>query len=187
MDAVYGRMIRVLVWILFLPSILLGHSELCQLKKAGLFRFEQAEHEHPLNSLGSPHFYDSSIFISNGKTRVVFLEHIPSKGDRLMIGNITDGKLVGALAVFPDVGTYKNPTVTVDAASHEFLSWEEFKEDRWQVMATRLKEGKTGKIKVLNQPASFSVNSSATAVSTSFGNGINHATGPHPEGGVSIV
>jgi hypothetical protein len=187
MDAVYGRMIRVLVWILFLPSILLGHSELCQLKKAGLFRFEQAEHEHPLNSLGSPHFYDSSIFISNGETKVVFLEHIPSKGDRLMIGNITDGKLVGALAVFPDVGTYKNPTVTVDAASHEYLSWEEFKEDRWQVMAARLKEGKTGKIKVLNQPASFSVNSTATAVSTSFGNGINHATAPHPEGGLSIV
>ena len=187
MDAVYGRMIRVLVWILFLPSILLGHSELCQLKKAGLFRFEQAEHEHPLNSLGSPHFYDSSIFISNGETKVVFLEHIPSKGDRLMIGNITEGKLVGAFAVFQDVGTYKNPTVTVDAASHEYLSWEEFKEDRWQVMAARLKEGKTGKIKVLNQPASFSVNSTATAVSTSFGNGINHATAPHPEGGLSIV
>jgi hypothetical protein len=187
MDAVYGRMIRFLVWILFLPSILLGHSELCQLKKAGLFRFEQAEHEHPLNSLGSPHFYDSSIFISNGETKVVFLEHIPSKGDRLMIGNITEGKLVRALAVFPDVGTYKNPTVTVDAASHEYLSWEEFKEDRWQVMAARLKEGKTGKIKVLNQPASFSVNSTATAVSTSFGNGINHATAPHPEGGLSIV
>ena len=187
MNAVYGRMIRFLVWIFFLPSILLGHSELCQLKEAGLFRFEQAEHEQPLNNLGSPHFYDSSIFVFNRETRVVFLEHIPGKGDRLMSGNITNGKLVGAFAVFPGVGTYKNPTVTVDAASNEYLSWEEFKEDRWQVMATRLKEGKPSKIKVLNQPASFSVNSSATAVSRSFGNGINHATAPHPQGGLSIV
>ncbi|MDA8859687.1 hypothetical protein N9I43_00185 [bacterium] len=187
MNAVYGRMIRFLVWILFLPSILLGHSELCQLKEAGLFRFEQAEHEQPLNNLGSPHFYDSSIFVFNRETRVVFLEHILGKGDRLMSGNITNGKLVGAFAVFPGVGTYKNPTVTVDAASNEYLSWEEFKEDRWQVMATRLKEGKPSKIMVLNQPASFSVNSSATAVNRSFGNGINHATAPHPLGGLSIV
>ena len=180
-------MFRFFVCTFFIPYILLGHSELCQLKKAGLFRFEQAEHEHTVSSLGSPNFYDSSIFISRGGIRVVFLEHIPGKGDRLMSGSITDGKLVGALAVFPDVGTYKSPTVTVDAASHEYLSWEEFKEDRWQVMVTRLKEGKTGKIKVLNQPASFSVHSSASAVSTGFGNGINHATAPHPQGGLSIV
>ena len=155
MNAVYGRMIRFLVWILFLPSILLGHSELCQLKEAGLFRFEQAEHEQPLNNLGSPHFYDSSIFVFNGETRVVFLEHIPGKGDRLMSGNITNGKLVGAFAVFPGVGTYKNPTVTVDAKGQAYLSWEEFKEDRWQVMVTCFDDGQTERIEVLNQPAFF--------------------------------
>ena len=180
-------MFRFFVCILFIPTIIFGHSELYQLKKVGLFRFEQAEHEHPVSSLGSPNFYESSIFISGGATRVVFLEHIPGKGDRLMSGSITDRKLEWAHSVFPGVGTYKNPTATVDAKGHTYLSWEEFKENRWQVMVARLKEGKPGKIMVLNQPASFSVDSSITPVSRSFGNGINHAVALHPEGGLSIV
>jgi hypothetical protein len=187
MNAVYGRMFRFFVCILLLPSILFGHAELCQLKKAGLFRFEQAEHEYSVSSLGSPHFYDSSTFVFKGEIRVVFLEHISGKGERLMTGEITDGKLVGSHAVFAEVGTYKNPTVTVDAKGQAYLSWEEFKEDRWQVMVTCFDDGQTEGIEVLNQPAFFSGNLQAASVGMSFANGINHATAPHPQGGVSIV
>jgi len=184
---VYGIMFRFLVCILLLPSILFGHSELCQLKKAGLFRFEQAEHEHPVCSLGSAHFYDSSIFVSSGQTRVVFLEHIPGQGDRLMTGEITDGELVGAHAVFPEVGTYKNPTATVDPKGQAYLSWEEFKEDRWQVLVARFDDGQAEQMEVLNHPASFSGDPEARSGDRSFGNGINHATAPHSQGGLSIV
>jgi len=180
-------MFRFLVCILLLPSILFGHSELCQLKKAGLFRFEQAEHEHPVCSLGSAHFYDSSIFVSSGQTRVVFLEHIPGQGDRLMTGEITDGELVGAHAVFPKVGTYKNPTATVDPKGQAYLSWEEFKEDRWQVLVARFDDGQAEQMEVLNHPASFSGDPEARSGDRSFGNGINHATAPHSQGGLSIV
>ncbi len=180
-------MFRFLVCILLLPSILFGHSELCQLKKAGLFRFEQAEHEHPVCSLGSAHFYDSSIFVSSGQTRVVFLEHIPGQGDRLMTGEITDGELVGAHAVFPEVGTYKNPTATVDTKGQSYLSWEEFKEDRWQVLVARFDDGQAEQMEVLNHPASFSGDPEARSGDRSFGNGINHATAPHSQGGLSIV
>ena len=187
LDAVYRRMFRFFVCTLFIPTILLGHSELCQLKKAGLFRFEQAEHEHPVSSMGSSQFYDSSIFVSRGETRVVFLEHIPSKGDRLMTGNIVEGKLVDFRAIFPELGTYKNPTVTVDAKGQAYLSWEEFKEDRWEVMVACFDDGRTEGIEVLNQPAFFSGNLQAASVGMSFANGINHATAPHPQGGVSIV
>jgi len=187
MNAVYGRMFRFFVCILLLPSILFGHAELCQLKKAGLFRFEQAEHEYSVSSLGSPHFYDSSTFVFKGEIRVVFLEHISGKGERLMTGEITDGKLVGSHAVFAEVGTYKNPTVTVDAKGQAYLSWEEFKEDRWQVMVACFDDGRAERIEVLNQPAFFSGDLQAASVGRSFANGINHATAPHPQGGVSIV
>jgi len=180
-------MSRFFVCILFLTSILFGHSELCQLKKAGLFRFEQAEREYPVSSLGSTHFYDSSIFVTSGETRVVFLEHIPGKGDRLMTGEITDGELVGPHPVFPVVGTYKNPTVTVDTKGQAYLSWEEFKEDRWQVIFARFDDSQAEEIQALNQPAFFSVDAQAPYGDRNFGNGINHATAPHPQGGLSIV
>ena len=180
-------MFRFLISILLLPSILFSHSDLCPLKKAGLFRFEKAEYEYPLSSLGSPNYYDSSIFTLRGETWVVFLDHNPGKGDRLLIGKVVDGELMGVRTVISTFGTYQKPTATVDLNGRAYLSWEEFKDDRWQILVSILDDGQAKEVEILNYPGTFSVENKKTSSSKKFGNGINHSTAPHPQGGLSIV
>ena len=102
-----------------------------------------------------------------------WLEFTRGEGDRIWVGRDTDPPTEPTFAGHKGHGSYSNPTLTFDAHKQLWLSYEQERDDQWDLFVMRLVDGNPAGTPIRVSPAS--------------GADIRHTTATDGHGGVWFV
>ncbi len=126
--------------------------------------------------LGNPLLYDASLVNSDGNTCLTWLEFQPGKGDVIWFGRRDEkGNWTEKQQITPQPGDYANPTLTRDAQTNLWLTYEAATGGNWNIHAfQRTHDAKT-----------FSPFGNASGlVTTGTAANIHHSVSASPKHGV---
>ncbi len=109
----------------------IGHTE-------EMFVYDKADIMVPAKKLENPLLYDPSTVVSADKTYVTWLEFLPGKGDVIWFGaQDSAGNWLEKQQISKDPGDFAKPTLTVDAKTNLWLSYETATNGKWDIVAGR--------------------------------------------------
>ncbi len=123
--------------------------------------------------LDEPLWYDADVASRDGQLWYAWLDFQPGRGDRVWVGRRQQGKWTQRAALPGEPGDFAQPTLTLDAEGQLWLSYEAAHEDRWDVYAVRLEDGR---------PVG-----PAQRVSPAVGADLRHCACADPRGGIWIA
>jgi len=111
-------------------------------KKLPDFAYDDAGENVNATVLDEPLRYDADLLPDGEQTWYTWLEFVPGKGDLLLAGIRKGEDWQWREKLIEEPGDFARPTLTRDSEGRLWLSYEQARDDQWDVMLARLEEQK---------------------------------------------